>query len=127
MKYPAILAAVLLFSNIAMASDRPAVPSRYWTTENAGLVTLDAIAKSADMFFTMRNAARAKFQEHDPLARPFVTHGPACAGALQGLLFAAEVFTSYKLTRHGHPKVGKALLIVGIGGNSAGIVSSTRP
>jgi hypothetical protein len=88
------------------------------------LVALDALAKSADMMNTMKNTSYANFQEYDPLGRPFVQHGRAIAGASQGLLFAGEVFVSYELKRHNRPKMAHTVLLLGIGGNTAGIVSS---
>lgn len=100
--------------------------SRYWTATNIVLVAADAAAKTVDMMFTMRNAGAANFQEHDPLARPFVTHGRVLAGAGQGILFAGEVFASYELNKHGRRKAAKALLLLGIGGNTAGIATSVR-
>ena len=100
--------------------------SRYWTKTNTALVVSDALAKSVDMMFTMRNAGKPNFQEHDPLARPFVTHGRAIAGVAQGFLFAGEVFASYELHKHGHRKLAKVLLLLGIGGNTAGIATSVR-
>lgn len=106
----------------------PSLPERspFWTKTNCALITADAAAKSGDMFFTMRNASKSGFVENDPLARPFVKNGPVIAGFSQGLLFAAEVFTSYELHKHGHPKMGKIVLLLGIGGNSAGIATSIQ-
>src|SRR5215467_2947343 len=132
------LLAVLMISGIAGASENsgsasiteiPAVQNispPYWTKTNTALVVTDAVAKSVDMTFTMRNAAGARFQENDPLARPFVTHGRAIAGVSQGLLFAGEVFASYELNKHGHRNLAKVLLLLGIGGNTAGIITSVR-
>jgi hypothetical protein len=131
--------AVLLMPGVCVAASPPDAPVptavytahsaasiTYWSKRNITLIAVDAIAKSADEFFTMRNAGRTNFEEHDPLARPFVTHGRAIAGASEGLLFAAEVLTSYKLHRHGHPKIAKAILLLGIGGNTVGIATSNR-
>lgn len=131
--------AVLALAQTVLAADisviepeHPAVQAKsferpkYWTKLNITLVSADAIAKSADEWFTMSAAGRPNFRENDPLARPFVTHGRFVAGASQGALFAAEVFTSYELNKHGHPKMAKILLLVGIGGNTAGIATSTR-
>jgi hypothetical protein len=133
--------AVLLMSGIVAASSPPGdsdahssavyaplpgVASTYWSRTNIALVAVDALAKSVDEAFTMRNAGRPNFEEHDPLARPFVTHGRAIAGTSQGLLFAGEVFTSYELHKHGHGKIAKAVLLLGIGGNTVGIATSTR-
>jgi hypothetical protein len=98
----------------------------YWSTSNITLIAADAVAKSADMAFTMRNSGLRDFQEHDPLARPFVHSGPVLAGAAQGLLFASEVFTSYELDKHGHHKMAKFILLMGAGGNAIGIATSTR-
>jgi hypothetical protein len=130
MKALVSLAAVLLISGLmsgtAMASDLSDAPSAYLTKLNITLVTVDALAKSADELFTMQNAARPGFQEHDPLARPFVTHGRAIAGTSEGLLFAGEVFTSYELHKHGHRRLAKAVLLLGIGSNTAGIATTTR-
>ena len=137
MKVAVPLLTVLLISGVAAASDTSGtrsiygIPSnqthsRYWTASNTALIVTDALAKSGDMLFTMRNAARPDFQEHDPLARPFVTHGPVIAGASQGLMFAGEVFASYELHKHGHRRMAKILLLLGIGGNTAGIATSRR-
>jgi hypothetical protein len=145
------LFAVVLISSMAMASDeaKPDAPktgaanpptpivatsktaattkaSAIWTKENLTLMTMDALAKSGDMWFTMRNAGRPNFVEHDPLGRPFVDHGRAVAGISQGMLFAGEVFVSYELKRHSHPGMARAVMLLGIGGNTAGIATSTR-
>ena len=90
------------------------------------LVTADAAAKSADMFFTMRNAGRYDFVEHDPLARPFVTHGRALAGISQGALFSTDLFLSHELHRHGHPRLARAVLFCGSAMNTMGAVVSDR-
>jgi hypothetical protein len=126
------LFAVLLMSGTGAASSPPDAPlpnaasSTFWSMPNIALVTFDALAKSGDEFFTMWNASRAEFKERDPLARPFVTHGRAIAGTSEGLLFAGEVLASYELHKCGHPKLAKALLLLGIGGNTTGIVTSDR-
>jgi len=112
--------------DVPQAPQAPQAPSSYWTKTNIALIAGDATAKSIDMAFTMRNWGRFNFQEHDPLARPFVHSGPVVASAAQGMLFAAETFASYELHRHGHTKMEKAVLMLAIGGNTAGIVTSTR-
>lgn len=117
---------LLLVSFPAAAQDLPESPTPYWTKPTIALVSLDAAAKSADMAFTMRNYSRPYFQEYDPMARPFVHSGPILAGFSQGALFASEVFTSYELNKHGHPKMARALLLIGAGGNITGIACSTR-
>ena len=117
---------LLLMSLAAVAQDLPEAPSPYWTKTNVSLIVADAAAKATDMAFTMRNYGRPGFQEHDPLARPFVDSGPVLAGVAQGMLFATEVFTSYELHRHGHRKMEKFVLMLGIGGNTVGIATSTR-
>jgi hypothetical protein len=131
------LLAVLTICGLAGAAERSAPVSiveipriqnnpRYWTRTNTALVVTDALAKSVDMTFTMRNAGAPNFQEHDPLALPFVTHGRAIAGVGQGLLFAGEIFSSYELNKHGHRNLAKVLLLLGIGGNTAGIATYTH-
>ena len=117
---------LLLLSLPAVAQDFPETPSSYWTKTNLALVAADAAAKSVDMAFTMRNYGQPNFQEHDPLARPFVHSGPVLAGAAQGALFATEVFTSYEMHKHGHRKMEKIVLMLGVGGNTAGIAGSKR-
>lgn len=106
----------------------PPLPERspFWTKKNDALIAADALAKSADMFLTMKNAGNPGFVEHDPLGRPFVRSGPVVAGFSQGLLFAGEVFTSYELNKHGHPKMAKIVLLLGIGGNTAGLATSAH-
>lgn len=117
---------LVLVSLAAAAQDLPEARSPYWTKTSIALIAADALAKSADMAFTMRNAGRPNFQEHDPLASPFVHSGPVLAGTSQGLLFASEVFASYELHKHGHRKMSRILLMVGAGGNALGIATSTR-
>ncbi len=117
---------LLLLSLPAVAQDFFEASSSYWTKTNVALIAADATAKSVDMAFTMHNYGLPGFQEHDPLARPFVHSGPVIAGVAQGMLFATEIFTSYELHRHGHRKMEKIVLMVGIGGNTAGIATSTR-
>jgi hypothetical protein len=123
---------VLLMPGMGAASSPPDAPlpevasSSFWSKPNIALIAADALAKSGDEFFTMWNAGRPDFYERDPLARPFVMHGRAIAGVSQGLLFAGEVFTSYELHKHGHPRIAKALLLLGISGNTTGIATSDR-
>ena len=117
---------LLLLYLPAVAQDAPEAPSSYWTKTNIALIAGDATAKSIDMAFTMRNWARPGFQEHDPLARPFVHSGPVVASVAQGMLFAAETFASYELHRHRHTKLEKVVFLLAIGGNTAGIATSTR-
>lgn len=117
---------LLLLSLPASAQDFPEAFSSYWTKTNIALIAADAAVKSADMAFTMRNYERPGFQEHDPLARPFVHSGPVLAGVAQGALFATEIFTSYELHKHGHRKMEKFVLMLAVGGHSAGIATSTR-
>ncbi len=116
---------LLLLSLPALGQDLPEAPL-YWTKTSIGLIAADAAAKATDMAFTMRNYELPGFQERDPLARPFVHSGPVLAGFAQGMLFATEVFTSYELHRHGHRRMEKLVLMLGIGGNTAGIATSTR-
>lgn len=117
---------LLLLCLPAVAQDVPEAPSSYWTKTNIALIAGDATAKSLDMAFTMRNWARPGYQEHDPLARPFVHSGPVVASVAQGMLFGAETFASYELHKHGHEKMEKVVLMLAIGGNTAGIATSTR-
>ena len=117
---------LLLLSFPVIAQDFPEAPQSYWTKTNFSLIAADAAAKSVDMAYTMRNYGRPGFEEHDPLARPFVHSGPLLAGVAQGALFATEVSTSYELHRHGHWKMEKFVMMLGISGNTAGIATSTR-
>jgi len=126
MKCAVRFVAIFLTCGVAVAANLPDAPSTYWTKPNDVLIAVDAFAKSADMLFTMRNAGCSNFEEHDPLGRPFVSHGRAVAGVSQGLLFAGEVFTSYELNQHGHRRMSKIVLLLGVGGNAAGIATSTR-
>jgi hypothetical protein len=130
-----LLVGLALFSAPAFAGDpglvritqySPASKPRDWTRENWMLVAADAAAKSADMFFTMRNAGRYDFVEHDPLARPFVTHGRALAGISQGALFSADLFLSHELYRHAHSRLARVVLFCGAAMNSTGAVISDR-
>jgi hypothetical protein len=121
------LAIILLSLSLpSVSQESPNPPSSYWTKVNVSLIAADAAAKSVDMAFTMRNYGLPGFQEHDPLARPFVHSGPVLAGVAQGMLFATEIFTSYELHKHGHRKMEKIVLMLGIGGNTAGIATSKR-
>ncbi|HVI09435.1 MAG TPA: hypothetical protein VND65_14195 [Candidatus Binatia bacterium] len=137
------LSAILLLPMAASAGEPPEAPSpqpaafvseipttpkpaRFWTPINLALVSADGFLKSYDMWSTMRNASRPNFVEHDPIARPFVHSGPVVAGLSQGALFATEVFTSYLLNKRGHRTMAKSLLLFAIGGNSAGIATSTH-
>jgi len=118
---------------MAFAGDPPAAPvarvaptlsAPYWTQANCLLAAADAAAKSLDMLFTMRNAGRYDFVEHDPLARPFVTHGRVVAGFSQAGLFSADLFLSYQLHKHGHRHAAQAVLIFGSALNTTGAVTS---
>jgi hypothetical protein len=129
----AALIAVLLLPTLALAGDPPALSlarsapapkPRYWTRENSLLIAADATAKSFDMVFTMRNFGRYEFVEHDPLARPFVTHGRTLAGFSEGVLFSADVLLSHQLHKHGHPRLAKAMLVFGSTLNASGAVTS---
>lgn len=120
------LSAILLFACSAEAQDLQRAQTKYWTRSNIVLISADAIAKSADMAFTMRNSGLPHFQEHDALARPLVHSGPALAGATEGLLFATEVFTAYELHKHGHGKMANVVPLLGTGGNAIGVATSSR-
>jgi len=129
------LIATLLLSTLAFAGGPPALPvtrtapvikTEYWTRANSLLVVADAAAKSIDMLFTMRNAGRCDFVEHDPLARPFVTHGRTLAGVSEGVLFSTDVLLSFELQKHGHRRIAKAVLIFGSALNTTGAISSAR-
>ena len=136
------LVVLILLSGLAVASELPNAPSsqpvvvvaaaraqarpHFWTPMTATLVAADAFVKSYDMWSTMWNAGRYKFVERDPLARPFVHSGPVVAGGSQAVVFAAELFTSYELHKHGHPKLARGIFLIGIGGNVVGIATSTH-
>jgi hypothetical protein len=137
MKAAMLLLLIMFFSSFSAAAtppgplsiqEIPTLPetSSFWAKKNCVLITADALAKSGDMLFTMKNEGKPGFVENDPLARPFVRNGPVVAGFSQGLLFAGEVFTSYELHKHGHPRMAKAVLLLGIGGNSMGMATSTH-
>ena len=124
---------ILSLPTLVFAGDPPATPvrlpaslhrDRYWTRANFLLVAADAAAKSTDMLFTMRNAGHCNFVEHDPLARPFVTHGRTLAGLSQAALFSGDLFLSYQLHKHGHARAAKAVLIFGATLSAAGAITS---
>jgi len=73
-----------------------------------------------DGYTTQTMVNRPGFQEHDPLARPFVTHGVAGQTAACALGIGIVIGVQYTLHRTGHPKaatwVGR-LFVAGEGAN----------
>ena len=93
----------------------------FWTKANTTLLALDAAAKGADFYYTMRGMEHPGLAvEADPIARPFVSHGNALAvGYFSGLL-VIDAAASYELHKHHHERLSKAVLIFGIVDNGYG-------
>jgi hypothetical protein len=100
----------------------PNSPStRFWTKANTTLLALDAAAKGADFYYTMRGMDHPGLAlEADPIARPFVSHGNALAVGYFGGLLVIDGAVSYELHRHQHDRLAKAVLIFGIANNGYG-------
>jgi hypothetical protein len=100
----------------------PNTPSTsFWTKANTTLLALDAAAKAADYYYTMRGLDHPGLAvETDPIARPFVSHGNALAvGYFSGLL-AIDAAAAYEFHKHHHDRLSKAVLIFGILNNGYG-------
>jgi hypothetical protein len=100
----------------------PNAPSTsFWTKANTTLLALDAAAKSADYYYTMRGLDHPGLAiEADPIARPFVSHGNALAAGYFGGLLVMDAAASYELHKHHHEWLSKAVLIIGIANNGYG-------
>jgi hypothetical protein len=100
----------------------PNCPSAsFWTKANTTLLALDAAAKGADFYYTMRGMDHPGLAlESDPIARPFVSHGNALAVGYFGGLLVIDATVSYELHRHHHDLLSKAVLIFGIVNNGYG-------
>lgn len=93
----------------------------FWTKANTTLVVLDAAAKGADFYYTMRGMDHPGLAiETDPIARPFVSHGNALAVGYFGGLLVIDAAVSYELHKHHHDQLSKAVLIFGIVNNGYG-------
>ncbi|MFZ1918117.1 MAG: hypothetical protein WAU58_11125 [Terriglobales bacterium] len=93
----------------------------FWTKANTTLLALDAAAKSADFYYTMRGMDHPGLAlETDPIVRPFVSHGNALAVGYFGGLLVIDAVASYELNKHHHERLSKAVLIFGIVNNGYG-------
>jgi hypothetical protein len=93
----------------------------FWTKANTTLVALDAAAKGADFYYTMRGMDHPGLAlEADPIARPFVSHGNALAVGYFGGLLVIDTAVSYEFHKHHHDRLSKAVLIFGIVNNGYG-------
>jgi hypothetical protein len=100
----------------------PNCPSTsFWTKANTTLLALDAAAKGADFYYTMRGMNHPGLAlESDPIARPFVSHGNPLAFGYFGGLLVIDAAVSYELHKHRHDRLSKAVLIFGIVNNGYG-------
>lgn len=113
----------------AGSGEIPNSPSttRFWTRANTTLLALDAVAKGADYYYTMRGMDHPGLAlEADPIARPFVSHGNALAVGYFGGLLAIDAVASYELHKHHHDRLAKAVLIFGIVNNGYGAQYDSR-
>jgi hypothetical protein len=112
----------------AGSGELPNSPSTtFWTKANATLLALDAAAKGADFYYTMRGMDHPGLAiETDPIARPFVSHGNALAVGYFGGLLIIDAAVSYELHKHQHDRLSKAVLIFGIVNNGYGAQSDGR-
>jgi len=93
----------------------------FWTKANSALLALDATAKAADYYYTMRGLDHPGLAvEADPIARPFVSHGNAMAAGYFGGLLVIDAAASYEFHKHHHDRLSKAVLIFGIVDNGYG-------
>ena len=109
----------------AAFAERGELPNRpstsFWTTANTTLLALDAAAKGADFYYTMRGMDHPGLAlETDPIARPFVSHGNALAVGYFGGLLVIDAAVSYELHKHHHDRLSKEVLIFGIVNNGYG-------
>ena len=125
-----ILASINMQAQAAFAGrgELPNAPSAgFWTKANTTLVALDAAAKGADFYYTMRGMDHPGLAvETDPIARPFVSHGNALAVVYFGGLLAVDAAVAYELHRHQHDRLSKAVLIFGIVNNGYGAQHDAR-
>ena len=106
----------------AGGGELPNSPSTgFWTKANTTLLALDAAAKGADFYYTMRGMDHPGLAlEADPIARPFVSHGNALAVGYFGGLLVIDAAVSYELHKHHHDRLSKAVVIFGIVNNGYG-------
>lgn len=106
----------------AASGQLPNSPSTtFWTKANSTLLALDAAAKAADFYYTMRGMDHPGLAlESDPIARPFVSHGSPLAAGYFGGLLVMDAALSYEFHKHHHDRLSKAVLIFGIANNGFG-------
>jgi hypothetical protein len=119
-----LMAAINVQAQAAFAG-RGALPNyrstSFWTKANTTLLALDAAAKGADFYYTMRGMDHPGLAlEADPIARPFVSHGNALAVGYFGGLLVMDAAVAYELHKHHHDRLSKAVLIFGTVNNGYG-------
>jgi hypothetical protein len=89
-----------------------------------------AIAQAAvdgiDAFATYRNSTLVNFQEHDSMARPFVTHGPVMLFGYFAADATAKLFVEHELRKHHHEQIARVVGFAWIADNTYGLTTSFR-
>lgn len=81
------------------------------------LLALQLASGVADFHYTNRNAHTPNFIEHDPIARPFVTHSTAERAAYFAVTVGGAIATAELLDHFGHAKPALALRAAQIADN----------
>jgi hypothetical protein len=149
-KYWFVSAVILTWIALVVAArcqEQPFMTKPFLTKTTSALILADAGAKLADFHYSMR-ASRITYttacgdipakgytcwttsvytpHEEDPIARPFINHGPVRAGVYFAGIFALDTFGAYELHRHGHNRMAQGVLLIGIGENTEGAAFSSR-
>ena len=90
------------------------------------LFVADCMATSADFAFTYRLRTEPVFVEHDPIARPFVTHGTPLMAAFFAGKVAAFEGTAWVLRKKHHDRVAAVIQSFSVGLSLDGAVTSAR-
>jgi len=103
-----MLCGVLLLASGCFAQELPDAPShKFFDRQNLVLLAATTTAIGLDGWSTQSVNPN---WEQNPVARPFVTRGPAGQAAASGLGLSAAVLTAYTFHRMHHHKLERASL-----------------
>lgn len=88
------------------------------------MIVLQLASSGADAYLTNRSLQVPGSHEVNPLARVFVTHGPASVAAYFSAQTAGKLILPWELRRHGHSKLAQIAEVAGIADNAAGAAGS---
>jgi len=81
---------------------------------------------ATDCQLTMQRLDRGGYREINPIARPFVTHGPAIGYGSCAADLGLEILATHELNKHGHKRAAKIFKWALIGTESAAVAYSVH-